>query len=482
MLVNHRNRHRLLRICQHHRALTPFLIAVESTKTDAKAAVRKSATGSSDNYCVLMWSEDNDQSGSLAPLGSPPALAAATGQSYLARLGILYSAQIRLAMVTELYMREMSPKQFYEEIGGSSYDSVRRHFLKLAEYGWLRKVRSERGRRGRPEHLYRSTELPVIDDETWAEIPVSIRDAFTAKLVDEMGDWVAKAITAGTFDSRPDSAITFATGMLDDAGWSDAIAVLNSCFRELSQEQTDAKVRLERAEASPILMIVELGGFEAAQSASDTFDGLPIASPELGAPSWPPRIAKVFSDPLSLAIISLLNRAPLSPTLLHAALGGDSVETFERRCRTLMRFGWVARVYPATGSLRRGATKNFYRATCPALDEGDLLGRVPKAAQAGAPWRQFQAFCDGAVSAIKAGTFNAQPERHLTMCRLSVDEMGWSQVIASVRSCERSLARVIHESSRRMKTNAGTRRKAVHFLTAGFATPSAELDVYRQLG
>lgn len=36
--------------------------------------------------------------------------------SYLRRLAIVFADELRLKIVTELYMREMSPTQFYEGI------------------------------------------------------------------------------------------------------------------------------------------------------------------------------------------------------------------------------------------------------------------------------------------------------------------------------------------------------------------------------
>jgi hypothetical protein len=45
--------------------------------------------------------------------------------SYLTRLGIVFAYPIRLIIVRELYMREMSPPQFFEEFGGGSVDKVR---------------------------------------------------------------------------------------------------------------------------------------------------------------------------------------------------------------------------------------------------------------------------------------------------------------------------------------------------------------------
>jgi len=423
-----------------------------------------------------MQSDSQEQSNCISPT-VPPDPPLRTGQSYLERLGVLYHDQIRLAIVSELNMREMSPKQFFEQVGGTSYASVRRHFLKLVAHGWLRWVRSsERNRRGRPEQLYRSTELAVIDDETWAEIPMSVRDAFTARLVDEMGDWLAKSWAAGTFDARSDSCLSFTSMTLDDTGLSQAFETLNGCFRSLSQEQADAKVRLNRFGEPPILMIVELGGFEIPRSAGRASTPLPPASPTLGAPPWPPRIAKVFADPLNLAIIKVLNESAMSPTELHGVLGGASVAALDHRCKTLTKLGWVAKVDALTGGLRRGATENFYQATCPDLNEAAILNRVPAAARTGEAWENFQIFCESAVGAIKAGTFNARDDRHLSMCRLLVDETGWGQVIAVLRSCDKALARIEYEAGHRLKvsTKKSGKRK-VGLLIAGFVSPVGEL-------
>jgi hypothetical protein len=114
-------------------------------------------------------------------------------ESRLVRLGVVYADSLRLTILTELSMREMSPTEFFHEIGGPSKDSVRKHFKKLFEYGWLRRVRRRTNGRGRPGFVYRTNELAVIDEETWAEIPLSIRDAFTLQLMQQLSERWAMA-------------------------------------------------------------------------------------------------------------------------------------------------------------------------------------------------------------------------------------------------------------------------------------------------
>ena len=50
---------------------------------------------------------------------------------HLRRLAVVFAVPIRLKIVAELYQREMSPKQFYEEFGGGSISRVAKHFERL---------------------------------------------------------------------------------------------------------------------------------------------------------------------------------------------------------------------------------------------------------------------------------------------------------------------------------------------------------------
>jgi hypothetical protein len=66
-----------------------------------------------------------------------------TRREYLRRLSVVFAVELRQKIVTELYMREMSPKQFHGEFGGGSLSRVTKNFERLAETGWLRCVRTE---------------------------------------------------------------------------------------------------------------------------------------------------------------------------------------------------------------------------------------------------------------------------------------------------------------------------------------------------
>lgn len=396
-----------------------------------------------------------------------------TGPSFLERLGFLYEHEIRIAIVGELNMREMGPKQFFDEIGGSSYPSVHRHFQHLAEQGWLRRVRTARlPGRGRPEVLYRATELAVIDDETWAQIPVSIRDAFTVMALEETVGRLCTADTAGTL-TRGDHVSRFDRLVVDEAGWVQVIDVLYALFQSLSQEQIDAKIRLEGSGSESSILVVKLAGFELASPRPDKVDQLqlpPMPAPTDGAPAWPQRIAKVFSDWRNLKIVCALNPEAMSPSQLFKRIGGVSVEGFDHRCKQLVALGWAVKVDERSGGTRRGATENFYRATVPVISAESVLAPIPQAARESEPWAAFEQFCQEALMAVQAGTFNARDDRHLTLSPLLLDERGRRQVIQGIEATWSQLVRIQQESGARLERGR-TKGQDIGLLLTTFESP-----------
>lgn len=396
------------------------------------------------------------------------------GQSYLERLGILYLEQIRLTIVTELNMREMGVRQFFETIGGSSYDSVRRHFLKLVEYGWIRPVRTAAVGRGRPETLYRSTQLAVIDTETWRALPFSIRDAFTVELLEEMGVRLGDALEHGTADARADRVAVFKR--LDNMGepdWCKVHDAVETCFQALLQEQIDAKIRLDHSHDQPLLMVVNLAAFETPKPAPDADPriSLPKAE-ETVPPPWPERIGKVFTDRLDLAIVDELNRASMTPAQLHAALGGTSSQGFLRRCKRLTNLGWAVNINTQTGGPLHGANVYSFRAAAPNVSEADIVDKIPVGAREGLSWKAFQQFIAMSMAAVDAGTFNHRFDRHLTMSPLLIDEIGWRQVTKALQRFEKTLAGVETLTRRKSKSNPSF---SAAFLLSTFQAPLREL-------
>lgn len=406
--------------------------------------------------------------------------------SFLTRLAVVFADPIRLKIVTELYMQEMSPTEFYEAFGCDSATKVNRHFKRLAEHGWLRLVRKQSGRgnrRGGTEHFYRATELAVFDSETWSELPYSIRVAFSWRTFEQLAQQAGDALEAGTFDSRSDRHLSWTPVVLDELGWTQRIAAQDALFESLAQEQVDAKTRLAKSGEVPMLVTVALAGFESpltAQAGEGNWLPSPVltsaANPVMRLDSPMPftmRLAKVFADPLNLKILTELNIRAMSATQLSHQLGSDTaVSGLYRRLKTLAELGWLIKVDERTGGKRRGATEYFYRATGPATFDTDIWASIPNSARKGMSWRTLQQLFEKVTEAVNAGTLDARLDRHASWSLLLLDELGWKQVVAALDSYFRDLFKA-EEAAKVRLASSGDKAMLATFVLACFESPSA---------
>lgn len=289
-------------------------------------------------------------------------------ESFLRRMAVVLADPLRLKIVTELFLREMSPKLFFEEFGGGSLPRVARHFEVLIKHGWLRFIRSETGgkRRGGVEGFYRARELAVFDNKTWADLPYSIRVEFSSTIFDQFAERVTEAMRAGTFDARNDRHFTWSAVLLDETGWKRVTTAVDALFESLSEEQEDAKLRVHKSGEEPFLATVSLAAFESPRPGAEGGDeqiGASLPTSPVCLHPFSRRISRVISDPVCLSIVTELNLQAMSPTGFHRKFGCGSRNAIYRRFNLLAELGWLTKVDEKTGGPRRGATESFFRAT-----------------------------------------------------------------------------------------------------------------------
>lgn len=381
-------------------------------------------------------------------------------QDFLRRMGVVLADPLRLTIVTELFLREMSPTLFFEEFGGGSVPRVARHFDVLLKHGWLRWVRSATGgrRRGGVESFYRAPKLAVFDTETWAELPYSIRAEFSSTIFEQFAERVTHAMRGGAFDAREDRHFTWTAILLDEIGWKRVSAAVDALFESLSEEQEDAKLRVHksamdalseplsedqedaklrvhRAPEKPFLATVSLALFESPRGEIEGDDKRIGASlPESGACPHPfsRRISRVFADPVCLQIVTELTLRPMSPTRFHKQFGGGSKSSIYRRFSLLKELGWLVKVREHSGGKLRGATEVFFRATGPVVFDNDSWSDLPNSLKATFSWTIFEQFAEQFKKATEAGTLDARVDRHLSWSLLLLDELGWRNVISDL--------------------------------------------------
>lgn len=366
----------------------------------------------------------------------------------LERLAVVYADPLRMKIVTELYLREMSPKQFHEEFGGGSLSRVDRHFKKLAGAKWITFKRSETGgrRRSAREHFYRATELVVFDRDRWAELPLSLRASFSLMTVEQLTERVGAAVGTSTFDARSDRHLNWTSMLLDETGWERLLAAMGALFEAILEAQEQARLRIAASGESSVLATVGLATFESPSTLQSENDGLAQADLQprgvIGAAKssadalllYPAHLAKVFADPLAMHILDEANRREISPKMFAKEFGGASVAGASRRFRKLEEGGWLRISREETGGERRGAVEHFYRAVGPVPPDNENWPDVPSKMRRTPSWQTFERLREAALEAIASGTFDRRPERHLTWSLLRLDEAGWKEVVAAIEA------------------------------------------------
>lgn len=357
-------------------------------------------------------------------------------RAHLRRLSVVFAVELRLKIVAELYMREMSPKQFFEEFGGGSISRVTQNFERLVETGWLRYIRSEGPggkRRGGVEHFYRSTEPAFFDAQTWALVPYSMRVASSWSLFNQIALKMRQTLETSSLDTRRKRDLSSTQLLLDQVGWERVIEAVDAQFLCIFEEQEDARLRALSSGENRIRADVLLIAFESPMQDGHIGpclvegDGDPLLS-------FPERLAPVLADDVCLQIVSELNRREMSVTQFHREFGGTAIGGIRRRFKRLETFGWLKKVNEETGGRRRGAKEYFYRATRPAIIDGDAWADLPDALRGTRSWQTFERFSEEVKEAMRAGTFDARVDRYVTLSFLSFDQQSWTNVIAGIET------------------------------------------------
>ncbi len=393
----------------------------------------------------------------------------------LRRLSIVFGVELRLKIVTELYMREMSPTQFHEEFGGGSISRVTRNFDRLAEAGWLKFIRSEGpggSRRGGVERFYRATELAFFDAETWALLPYSIRVAFSWNSFKQIAWRLRAAIQAGRFEAGSSRRLAFVSLRLDRRGWQNAIDAIRVHFERLLEEQNDSAHRIARSGEEAIRASVVQIAFEPPVEGGGVVAPRVVESHEEPFVPLPVRLSKVLADEVCMRIVEESNRREMSAPRFHSEFGGDSIAGIRRRFKKLAEIALLREVETRTGGRRRGASEKFYRATVPAVsdDQGGPWADVPAQLADTEAWRTFEELSAQVREAMRAGTFDARDDGCLAWSLLQLDAQGWMGVLADLDALRVFVLGEQGRAEARMK-KSGETPVTMTVALAGFESP-----------
>lgn len=394
---------------------------------------------------------------------------------------MVFADPIRLTIVTALFQREMSPSQFYVRYGGGTLSRVDKHFTRLTQYGWLRKVRSEsgKGRRGATQNYYRAPELAVFDAETWARLPRSLREEFSWRIFEQFAERVKQALDAGSFDTREDRHFTWTPLVLDEPGRKRVITRVDDLFYGLSEEQVDARIRCEHTGEIPISVTAGFAAFDSPKPERNRQGLLLPLSPgireSLDDEAFTMRLARIFSNETNLKIVTELGLREMSPSEFAREYGREEVGKISRRFKTLTDQGWLVKVRQETGGARRGARETFYRATEPAIFDGRGWSRLPDDDRGAYSWHIFRQLAEQVREAMDARTFDSRVDRHHTWIDLALDSHGWKQVVDAVDAVFYEILEEGEKARRRLQSSTEEAAIATVYLAVFESPRSAPL-------
>jgi DNA-binding transcriptional ArsR family regulator len=148
---------------------------------------------------------------------------------------------VRARALTVLNQRVASPSELAAE-QGEAVGYVAYHVRVLHELGMIELVKT-RQVRGATEHFYRSTTQPYLSDDVWGKLSLDSRTGISLASIGTLNSAVREALEAGTFDSRTDRHLSNITLDLDEQGWREANALLNTCLEGLMRIGSESAAR-----------------------------------------------------------------------------------------------------------------------------------------------------------------------------------------------------------------------------------------------
>ena len=158
-------------------------------------------------------------------------------QAAKARLLKALSHPLRQRILNQLNRGEASPSELAERLG-EPLGNVSYHVKVLLDHDTIELVRTQPVR-GAVEHFYRATTRAELDDQQFAELPLSARRSLFDKTLHEVWEHVAAAASTSGFDD-PKTHVSWLDLDLDEQGYGEAVDLLAETLERLMEIQAGA--------------------------------------------------------------------------------------------------------------------------------------------------------------------------------------------------------------------------------------------------
>ena len=131
-----------------------------------------------------------------------------------------------------------SPSQIARVIGAPVKD-VDRHMKQLVRYESAELVEERPTTKGSPEHIYRATRRPLLDDDAVEKMTPPAREGFARQIVEKIAEDLEDAAAARLLSKRADWVLTRTPLQLDEEGRQE----LHALHERLLEESLEVEAR-----------------------------------------------------------------------------------------------------------------------------------------------------------------------------------------------------------------------------------------------
>jgi len=221
--------------------------------------------------------DDDDDDDAQHQLSAPPG---SFDNSFLGlRSPKALASALRVRILVELNRRPLSPRGFHSRFGAWPLQHVAVEFRRLEELRCIEPIASKAKKagagRGRPEQLYRPLRRSLFDEETWKELPPSLRSDVTGITFTTFIERVADAARAGVLDKRPDRHCTWSDLHFDLPAWKEMLKHLDDLFQRSLAIHKESAVRAEQSGEHLVPVTVGLACFESPRQSEVTPKAVP---------------------------------------------------------------------------------------------------------------------------------------------------------------------------------------------------------------
>jgi len=331
----------------------------------------------------------------------------------------------------ELSGRPMSPSQFLEQVGGGDITEIARYFRQLADWGYLEVIEERLGRRrgASIERIYKVVRGAHLDTSTWEGLPRFQRDVVSDSILGSYFNRVSEAVAAGTFDQEVDRHLSWDGVVLDQGAWKELGSELDDILHWLLTLEDEADNRLTEVGGERISTIVSLAAFRSPQPPDVIWDA---PRRRAGGDNSTEKLitiemAKAMRNRWRSRILMELNARPLSPSMFVEEIGGSP--SYVARCfRELAEWGYIRIVVEKPGGRHGGGVERIYRNTQRAYFDTKTWSELPPLLRSEFSNSVLGSYVARVAEAIKAGTFDAETDRHLSWIPLMLDRQAWIEV------------------------------------------------------